>query len=312
MSSLWFFLGALLLMGAAMGVWLVNRPREPAPELLARLQIGAAQGASPKQAEGGRTVAEEGPVQRIRFPLGDRLEAYLRQAGYEVRPYALRAVPVGLLLALLLGLFTKWILALAFLLLLYPAGLWLHLRRRIGKRRAQMILDLPTFLDGVVRVTRIGASLPAALLAATKDATGPVKDLFVQVIRRQQAGLSLDQAMRQVGDFYQIRELRLVASVLRLNARYGGRTDVVLARIADWLRSRVAAQAEFAALSAETRLSAWMLSLLVPGLAVFIILYNVTYIAHMWTDPVGKWILVGAFALLASGVLLLLRMSKLR
>jgi tight adherence protein B len=304
MSSFWIFLLALFVLAAAAGIWLGGRRPVPRAVALARIQAGGAAGA-------GRDDAKLTAAAYPQPPILERLRDRLRQAGLNPRSYLWKAGAIGVLVALGLVLWNA-LLALAFLLFFYPAGLWLDIKRRVGKRRAAAILELPGFLDAVVRVSRIGVSLPAALLAATKDATGPVKEMFSQVMRRQAAGMSLDQALHQVADFYQIKELGLIAAVLRLNIRYGGRTDIVLERIADWLRGRVAAQAEFAALSAETRMGALILSLMIPGLAVYIMIFNYHYILGMWLNPLGKWLLIGGFGLLALGVVLMMRLSKLR
>ncbi|MFS9531751.1 type II secretion system F family protein, partial [Klebsiella pneumoniae] len=57
-------------------------------------------------------------------------------------------------------------------------------------------------------------------------------------------------------------ELVLLSSVLRLALRYGGRADIVMERTAAFMRDRQQAQRELFALSAETRLSAWIIGLL--------------------------------------------------
>jgi len=305
MSSFWIFFVALLLLLAAAGIWLGSRRKVPQAVAMARARAGMVASESAEDAKLSSAAVYPQP------PVFERVRDRLRQAGLNPRAYLWKAVVFGILGALLLLLWNG-LLALAFLLLFYPVSLWLDIKRRIGKRRATAILELPGFLDAVVRVSRVGVSLPAALMAATKDASGPVKEMFSQVMRRQAAGMSLDQALHQVADFYDIRELRLIAAVLRLNIRYGGRTDIVLERIADWLRGRVAAQAEFAALSAETRMGALILSLMIPGLAVYILIFNYQYIFGMWEMPLGKWLLIGGFALLVLGVILMMRLSKLR
>ncbi|MBU2721238.1 type II secretion system protein, partial [Acidithiobacillus ferridurans] len=90
------------------------------------------------------------------------------------------------------------------------------------------------------------------------------------------------------------------------------RTDVVLERIADWLRGRVMAQAEFNALSAETRLGALILSLMIPGLALYIVLMNHSYLQGMWVVSTGRMLLIAGGTLLVTGVVLLNRMARLR
>jgi tight adherence protein B len=294
---------AALLLAAAL---LVRGSRARISEdLLHKLRMGGQSAAAQEQAEAGPS--------QLRWPLREYAEAWLRRSGVEAqRSFLIKVAIADVVVALLVALFTTPWVGLLALLVLVPAAVWVYLVGKAGRRKSLIILALPNFLDGMVRVTRVGASLPAALLAVTKESTGPIRGLFLQVVTRQQAGLSLEQAMKNVGDFYDIEELGLISSVLRLNQRYGGRTDLVLERIAEWMRSRVAAQAEFSALAAETKLSAVMLSVLIPGIGAFIIINNFSYIAGMWHDPTGKLILIAAFALLLTGIFTLMRMSKLR
>ncbi|WP_346380567.1 type II secretion system F family protein [Acidithiobacillus sp.] len=313
MMALGLIVFALLLLGIAAGVWLSFRQREAFPDALReRLRAFDAH-----KGEAGNTEFAQDDLldHAARYKKESFLlqaEEWLRQAGLRPKTYLPKAAIVGLLITLLLAFLVSGWLALAFILVFYPLALWGQVRYRIGLRRSAAILALPGFLDAVVRASRVGASLPAALLSATKDAHGPVREVFNQIMRRQQSGTPIDQAMLTVGKRYQMQELAIIATVLRLNMRYGGRTDVVLERIADWLRGRVMAQAEFNALSAETRLGALILSLMIPGLALYIVLMNHSYLQGMWAVSTGRMLLVAGGTLLVTGVVLLNRMAKLR
>lgn len=298
-----FTLAVLLLLAAA---WVVFRSGRPEFSESLVQKLGERKG-------GANPVELPSAPGAARWKIDDYLRAWLRKAGIEnVVGFWVKFGLADLLVSVLLGLFTTFWVGLLVFVVLVPAAVWLYLISRANKRRAQVVLDLPNFLDGMVRITRVGASLPAALLAVTKESRGPVQALFYQVALRQQAGLSLEQSLKMVGDFYGIKELTLISAVLRLNQRYGGRSDLVLERVADWMRTRVAAQAEFAALSAETRLSALMLSVLIPGIAAFILVYNFQYLASMWADPLGRNILIAGVVLMVSGIVILMRMSKIR
>ncbi|WP_226818673.1 type II secretion system F family protein [Acidithiobacillus montserratensis] len=236
----------------------------------------------------------------------------LRQAGMVPRTWLIKSLVIGLFLSLLIGLFLRPWMAPIFFFVIYPPALLAYVQSRIRKRAALALMDLPNFLDAVVRTSRVGASLPAAMLAATKDAQGPIREVFNQVMRRQQSGMPLDRALLVVAKRYQMQELAIVATVLRLNIRYGGRVDIILERIADWLRGRVSAQAELSALSAETRFGALIMSLLIPALAIYIMIMNSKYLLGMWDDATGRLVLIFGAILLLTGVVLVNRMAKLR
>ena len=81
-------------------------------------------------------------------------------------------------------------------------------------------------------------------------------------------------------------------------------------RTATFMRDREEAQRELMALSAETRLSAWVLGLLPLVVAGGLFVMNAGYILLMWRDPMGKTMLLTALALEVIGALLLYRLAK--
>ena len=184
--------------------------------------------------------------------------------------------------------------------------LWL----RIGRIKEKMLRQLPGFLDGVVRLMTIGSSVPAAFQNSVANTEPPLRQCLVQAIHLQRAGKELDQAVLQMGRAYNLDELVIVSSVLRLSQRYGGRADVVMERTATFMRDREEAQRELLALSAETRLSAWVLGLLPLVVAGGLFMMNAGYIMLMWKDPSGRAMLLTAAGLEVVGVLMLYRLAK--
>jgi tight adherence protein B len=184
--------------------------------------------------------------------------------------------------------------------------LWMRIRRI----KEKMLRQLPGFLDGVVRLMTIGSSVPAAFQNSVANTEPPLRQCLVQTIHLQRAGKELDQAVLQMGRAYALDELVIVSSVLRLSQRYGGRADMVMERTAAFMRDREEAQRELLALSAETRLSAWVLGLLPIIVAGALFVMNAGYIMLMWRDPAGKAMLLTAAGLEVAGVLMLYKLAK--
>ncbi|MCO5399655.1 type II secretion system F family protein [Ralstonia soli] len=179
--------------------------------------------------------------------------------------------------------------------------------RRINER---LLRQLPGFLDGVVRLMTIGSAVPAAFQAASANTEPPLRNCLLATAQIQRAGKDLDAAVLAVGQQYRVNELILVASVLRLSLRYGGRADIVMERTAAFMRDRQQAQSELLALSAETRLSAWILGLLPVVVGGLIIMSNPKYVMSMWHDPFGKTLMMAAFGLEVIGALALSKLAK--
>lgn len=186
------------------------------------------------------------------------------------------------------------------------------LSMRMQRRRARLVAQLPSFLDGIVRLIVLGNSVPAAFQAALLTTEAPLRECLDHVSRMLRAGVEIDRALNLVAQVYRTRELELVGAVLRLSVRYGGRADVMLERMATFMRDLEQAQRELEAMSAETRLSAWVLALLPLGIAGFLIVTNPQYFASMWNDHSGRLLVYGATGLQITGAYLLYRLTRLK
>lgn len=198
--------------------------------------------------------------------------------------------------------------ALAVLLLLGGTfALWLRLQRF----RRRLVSQLPAFIDALVRLITIGNSIHAAFQLSVAALKPPLRQHMEGAAALVRAGVELDQALEQMAQKVRVEELHLLAAIMGLGVRYGGRADTLLERVAAFMRDREQAQHELVAMSAETRLSAWILGLLPIGVGAAIVLINPGYFTRMWQDATGQTMIFGAFGLQMLGVLLLYRLARL-
>ncbi|MDN7493439.1 pilus assembly protein [Burkholderia sp. AU31652] len=189
-------------------------------------------------------------------------------------------------------------------------GVWLA--SRIQRRRLKIVRQIPSFLDGIVRLVTLGNSVPAAFQSALLTTEEPLRGCLDHVSRMLRGGVEIDRAMVHIAKIYRTEEFELVGSVLRLSVKYGGRADVMLERMAVFMRDLEQAERELTAMSAETRLSAFVLVMLPIGIGSFIVVTNPKYLHGMWNDPGGRTLLMFAFLLQLAGSVWLYRMARLR
>jgi tight adherence protein B len=123
--------------------------------------------------------------------------------------------------------------------------------------------------------------------------------------------VDLDRALHQTATNVRVEEMFLLASILGLGVRYGGRADLLLERVANFMRDREQSEHELIAMSAETRLSAWILGLLPLGVGAFLILTNPGFFMGMWNDETGRILIFSSVGLQLLGAVLLYRLAKL-
>ncbi|MBO1014762.1 type II secretion system F family protein [Achromobacter sp. SD115] len=183
--------------------------------------------------------------------------------------------------------------------------LWL----RADKRQRRMVSQLPAFLDNIVRLLTIGNSMAAAFQTAAAATDEPLREV-VETASSLSRSKELDAALAHVSRLYGLKELYMVAAVVSLAMRFGGRSDQVLERMAAFMRDVAQARNELTASSAEVRLSAWILALLPVGIAGFIIVANNNLFMGLWQDPQGFRMLLTAVCLQIGGCYWLYRMAK--
>ncbi len=197
--------------------------------------------------------------------------------------------------------------AVTFLLLTVFA--YFLLWRRADKRQRRMISQLPAFLDNIVRLLTIGNSIAAAFRTAAAATDEPLREV-VETAASLSSSKELDAALAHVSRLYGLKELYMIAAVVSLAMRFGGRSDQVLERMAVFMRDVAQARNELTASSAEVRLSAWILALLPVGVAGFIIVANNNLFMGLWEDPQGFKMLLTAVCLQIGGCYWLYRMAK--
>jgi tight adherence protein B len=208
--------------------------------------------------------------------------------GLLLGPWAAGAIVV---MGLALGLFRIWL--------------------KADRRHRKAVEQLPDFLDAVVRLMVIGNSLASSFQSATAKVDDPLLEVVERANRLHRGGQELDAALRQTARMYGLHELFLVAAIVGVAIRFGGRSDHILERMAAFMRDLTQARRELVALSAEVRLSAWILSLLPLCIACFIIMFNNALFMGMWNDPMGWKLLIGAACLQIFGSYVLYRMARL-
>ena len=256
------------------------------------------------------------PVPQPSSPVrADALQWLENQIGYSswgLTPRASALIGMAaLLLAIILGLhggLAMGVMALVLSVLLGVFGMWL----RLSKRRAKMLTQLPSFLDNMVRLISIGNSPHAAFQFASSNVPEPLGGALQNVSASLSVSPDLGQAMAQLERTWGLPEFGLLAAVFRMSTRYGGRADLVLERVSAYIRDRQSAERELHAMSAEVRLSAWILALLPIVVGAMIMFLNPGYFMRMWTDPVGQKMILMAGGLQVLGSFFLYRLARLK
>ncbi|MGD7034506.1 type II secretion system F family protein [Methylotuvimicrobium buryatense] len=247
------------------------------------------------------------PQESRRLPWLDRL---FWRAGMEVKP---RQFVSGILCLLLMAILTGLAKGLAFGLavpLAVVAVVYLWLVYKAKKRIRLILMQLPLFLDQVLRGLGTGRSMEGSLRLAAEETPDPLKSIIGRIFRANELGVDLGEAIQETANLYRIDELYLLALAIRINRSYGSSVRDLLQSVANMINEREAVRRELRSLTGETRVTAWVLGLMPPGMAAYIMIMNPKYLETMWQDPSGKIMLIVATGMQIAGAVILWRMIK--
>jgi len=178
-------------------------------------------------------------------------------------------------------------------------------KRQLRKRRTQFAEQLPSHLQEIASTMRAGHSLVAGISSMAESATEPSHSEWARVIADEQLGMPLEEAMRPLAKRMDSEDIGQVALVAALHTRTGGNMAEVLERVADSVRERAELRRELKALTAQARLSRYVVTSLPVVVAGAIALINPHYIAPLFHTAVGIVLVFVAGALLISASLVM-------
>ncbi len=181
-------------------------------------------------------------------------------------------------------------------------GTWAWLRSRAESRQKAFAEQLPDFLMLLASSLRAGLSFTHALDSSARDGKGEVYRQMRRVLREVQVGAELDDALMSCAERMNNTDLKWAVTALSIQREVGGSLSEILDGAARTIKERYEIQREVRTLSAEGRLSAYILIALPIGVFLFLLVIRREYVSLLWTDPWGVIMLVVLVALMAAGI----------
>lgn len=172
----------------------------------------------------------------------------------------------------------------------------------LAKRRSKKFeAQLPDILNLVASSLSTGFSLLQALDAVAKDTAEPASKEFSRALAEARIGSDVGDALERMAERMDSENMRWSAMAIRIQRQVGGNLAETLKTTAKTLREREALRGMVRALSAEGRLSAYILIALPIGIFFYMMKVNHDYIALLWSRGIGLAMLAGGVVLLGIG-----------
>jgi tight adherence protein B len=241
--------------------------------------------------------------------LNDRLER--ADAPFRAGEFLIGSVLAALVGALAgYGLFDSVLFA---LVLAVVAGAIPHLvvEVQLQRRLTRILGQLPDMLLLLSSSLRAGHSFMQALDGVSQEIGEPAAHELSRVVAEIRLGRPVDQAMNGLADRVGSEDFGWAVMAVNVQRDVGGNLAEVLDTVAETLREREVIRRQVKVLSAEGRISAWILSLLPLLLALYIFRVNPSYMEVLFTTRIGLMMLAGGGSLMVIGILWLRKLVRI-
>jgi tight adherence protein B len=185
------------------------------------------------------------------------------------------------------------------------------LSHRIDKRRKKFEEQFPDALSLISASLTAGHTFLRSIQMMTDESEPPISEEFSRVVNETQLGDPLVDALQRMAARLDVPDVAWVVQAIRIQQSVGGKLGELLHTLADFIRAREEVRREVDVLTAEGRVSAWVLGALPAFLLVMISVLNPGYMTPMFRGWGLAWLAVCA-GMVTAGVVVINRMVKVQ
>lgn len=187
---------------------------------------------------------------------------------------------------------------------------WVYLGLKRSRRLKRFNGQLADTLQLMAGSLSAGLSLAQSLDTVEREGSEPIAGEFRRALVETRLGVSIEDALESVAERMQSKDFNWVVMAIRIQREVGGNLSELLLTVAGTLREREYLRRQVSALSAEGRLSCWILGGLPPGFMLYLLMVRRDYVAPLFSTPIGLMMCVVMGLLLVGGVFWMSRLVK--
>lgn len=188
----------------------------------------------------------------------------------------------------------------------------IFLRLKAARRLKAFNDGLPDAIDLLARALRAGHSIGSAIEIVAMQAARPVAIEFTSVFQQQNFGIPFRDALLQMSERVQSKDLQFVVTAMLVQKETGGNLTEILDRTTHIIRERLRIEGEVRTHTAQGRLTGWILALL-P--AIMLLLLNIAspgYSDILLHDPTGQKLLYAGGGLILMGGMIIRKIVDIK
>jgi len=176
------------------------------------------------------------------------------------------------------------------------------------KREKAFLKALPDAVDVIVRGIKAGLPLFESIKVVAADAPEPLRSEFLAIIETQTIGMPLGEACARLYERMPVPEANFFGIVVAIQQKSGGNLSEALGNLSKVLRDRKKMGEKIQAMSMEAKASAGIIGSLPPIVMLLVWMTTPDYIALLWTERLGQFMLLCCVTWMTIGVLVMKKM----
>jgi tight adherence protein B len=187
-----------------------------------------------------------------------------------------------------------------------------YLARSINARKKAFLREFTNAIDVIVRGVKSGLPLNDCLKVIASEASDPVGPEFRNIVEGLKVGVTLEDGLRRMYDRMPLAEVNFFQIVLTIQQKTGGNLSEALSNLSGVLRDRKRLLGKIQALSSEAKASAMIIGSLPILVALVVYLTTPDYIALLFTERFGNFLLLCCVVWMSVGIFVMRKMINFK
>ena len=163
--------------------------------------------------------------------------------------------------------------------------------RRIGSRLNAFNKQLPDTITLLSNSLRAGSSFLQSIELVSRESPAPMGPEMGRVVREVNLGLSMEEALSNLVRRIKSDDLDLMVTAIGVQQQVGGNLAEILDTIAFTIRERVRIKGEINTLTAQGRMSGYLVAFLPIAIAIVLNMINPAFMQPLFTQLIGQILL---------------------
>jgi len=179
--------------------------------------------------------------------------------------------------------------------------------RRVRKFESQ----LAQAVDIMTGALQAGTSLPQSFELVAREMPSPIGVEFGRLLQEAALAVPLDQALNNMLERVPSADLEMLVSAINIQYRVGGNLSHILKTIAHTIRERVRIRGEINTLTAQARLSSYIISGMPFAVVGALMIISPSYIMKLFDPGITRVMLIGGLMGIVSGYYVMKRIAAI-